>query len=150
MHYQVREMTKEDIPVIVRQEEEIFQTSLGYDMLYSELDLNPYAYYFVLEIDGDVEGYIGIWIVENNAEIINFYITKEFQNQGFGSMILNFIVELCELSNVSQLSLEVRTSNEKAKRLYQKFGFCFSHIRKNYYSDGEDAIVMVRKFEVGQ
>lgn len=150
MHYLLREMTKDDIETIVSQEEEIFESSLGYDMLYSELELNPYAYYFVLEIDSTVQGYIGVWIVENNAEIINFYITKKYQNHGFGSMILKFVLELCELSNVSTLSLEVRESNEKAKRLYQKYGFEFSHIRKNYYSDGEDAIVMVKKFEVNQ
>lgn len=148
MHYLLREMTKDDILTVVKQEEEIFNSSLGYDMLYSELELNPYAYYFVLEIDSKIQGYIGIWIVENNAEIINFYITKDYQNQGFGSMILKFILELCELSNVSTLSLEVRKSNEKAKIVYQKFGFQSSHIRKNYYSDGEDAIVMVKKFEV--
>ncbi len=51
MHYLLREMTKDDILTVVKQEEEIFNSSLGYDMLYSELELNPYAYYFVLEID---------------------------------------------------------------------------------------------------
>lgn len=145
MNYNIRPMEEKDIPKIVLAEEEIFGESLGYDLLLSELKLNMMAYYLVLEIDNDVSGYIGFWIDEKKAQIINFYIEKKYQNLGFGSMLLEFVLEICKASNVLEITLEVRESNEKAKRLYTKYGFKYSHKRKNYYKDGEDALLLIKK-----
>lgn len=147
MKYHIRPMTEDDINDVVKGEEEIFKTSLGYDMIYTDINLNPYAYYFVLEIDAKISGYIGLWI-EDQAQIINFYVDKKYQNKGFGSMILKFVIELCIMSKVNNISLEVRESNIKAINLYEKYGFVKSYKRNSYYEDGEDAIVMIRNFEV--
>lgn len=44
---------------------------------------------------------------------------------------------------IKYITLEVRASNEKAKRLYEKFGFKSLGVRKKYYQDNnEDAIIM--------
>lgn len=147
MKYLIREMTIEDIPEVIKGEEEIFKETLGYDMFYSELKLNPYAHYLVLEIDKLVAGYIGFWIEGETASFINFYVLEAYQNLGFGNMLLDFVVELCEMSNVDLLTLEVRVSNQKAIALYEKRGFRISHTRKNYYKDGEDAYVMLKKIK---
>ena len=151
MNYQLREMVKEDIEKIVKGEEKVFGHSLGYDLIYSDFALNPYAYYIVLEIDEEVHGYIGMWITDN-VEIINLYVDEEYQGMGFGSILMEFVIDICEQSNISNLSLEVRSSNIKAINLYEKYGLKKSHIRKNYYvnenKETEDAIVMVRTFEV--
>ena len=143
LEYELREMTVDDIPSVIQGEEDIFGDSLGFDMLYQEITLNPYAHYFVLEINGNVEGYIGTWIEEDHSELINFYVTKDYQNMGFGSMMLEFIIALVKSVKCKVLSLEVRVSNKKAIRLYKNFGFTESHIRKEYYSNHEDAIVMI-------
>lgn len=136
-------MTIDDIDQVVEGETKIFGESLGYDMLYTELKLNPYANYFVLEIDKKICGYIGAWIEEEHAEIINFYVLEEYQNMGFGSMMLEFVIKLVKMSRVPVLSLEVREHNTKAISLYEKYGFKYSHIRKNYYSNGENALVLI-------
>ena len=146
MKYLIREMEIDDIMQVMAGETEIFGTTLGYDMLYNDLVLNHLAHYFVLEIDNCVEGYIGLWIDEN-ADVINFYISKEYQGMGFGSMLFDFAVRLCKMSRVKALSLEVRVSNERAISLYKKYGFIDSHIRHNYYEDGEDAIVMIKNYQ---
>lgn len=143
MKYLLREMLEDDIPSVIEGEEKIFGESLGYDTLYSELKLNPYAFYFVLEIDKKVRGYMGIWIEEEHSEIINFYIDKEYQNQGFGKMMLEFVIELVRSTNVPTISLEVRESNERAIHLYEKYGFKYSHTRENYYKNHENAKVMI-------
>jgi len=147
LNYKLREMQDVDIPHIVEGEQNIFGTTLGYELLYTELHLNPYAHYFVLEIDQKVCGYIGLWINEN-TEIINFYIDKEYQGNGFGKMMLDFVIRLSKLCKANSISLEVRESNNRAILLYEKYGFMKMHIRKKYYHDGEDAIVMVKKLEV--
>ncbi|HOH18248.1 MAG TPA: ribosomal protein S18-alanine N-acetyltransferase, partial [Bacilli bacterium] len=103
--------------------------------------------YLVLEIDQQVGGYIGLWIHDDKAEIINFYVDKAYQHQGFGTMLLDFACQLCELSGVSMLSLEVRENNNAALALYEKFNFVFSHKRHQYYQDLSDALVLIKKFE---
>ena len=63
-------------------------------------------------------------------------------------MIMEFIISLCEDCEIACLSLEVRESNEKAIALYEKFGLSVKAKRKAYYDNGEDALLMVREFEV--
>ena len=135
-----------DIEAVIAGEEKVFGTSLGFDMLYTDLTLNPYAHYLVLEINGRVGGYIGLW-VDENAEVINFYVDKEYQGHGFGNMLLDFALQLCQMSQIKHLTLEVRPSNIKALKLYEKKGFVVSHRRNNYYNDGEDALVMIKEFQ---
>lgn len=144
MKFDLRQMTIEDIPSVVEGEETIFGESLGYDMLYSELQLNPYAYYFVLEVDKKVEGYIGTWIDGEHAEIVNFYVSKDYQGQGFGKMMLEFVIELAKMSKVPNISLEVREHNTRAIELYTSHGFTLSHKRERYYKDLEDALVLIK------
>lgn len=148
MKYQIRPLEERDIAAIVQGEKEIFGESLGYDMIYTDLKLNPYAHYLVLEIDEEVGGYLGLWITGENAEIINFYIAKKYQGLGFGSMLLDFAINLCKMSKVKSISLEVRKNNLPAIKLYEKFGFVFSHVREAYYRDGTDAHVLIKELEV--
>ena len=148
MEYMIREMTISDIPKIIEGEEKAFGKSLGFDLLYSDLTLNPYAYYFVLEIDNEVSGYIGLWINEDNAEVINFYVDSDYRGCGFGDTILSFALDVCVACKSPSLSLEVRRSNQVAINLYEKHGFKYSHDRKCYYDNGEDALVYIKQFEV--
>lgn len=146
MKYLIRPLEEKDIMEIVKGEEKAFGQSLGFDMIYSDIKLNPYANYLVLEIDKKVKGYIGLWISYEVADIINFYVDEEYQGMGFGKMLLEFAIKLCEMSRVQSISLEVRETNEKAIKLYEKYGFEFSHKREAYYSDKTDAFVLIKKF----
>lgn len=148
MNYNLRQMTVDDIQAVIEGEEKAFGKSLGFDLIYQDLTLNPYAFYFVLEIDDEINGYIGLWITEENAEIINFYIDEAYRGLGFGSMLLDFSIKLVSSSGVGNLSLEVRRSNDVAINLYEKYGFKYSHDRKNYYDNNEDALVYILDFEV--
>ncbi|MGB4695047.1 MAG: ribosomal protein S18-alanine N-acetyltransferase [Bacilli bacterium] len=148
MKYLIRPLEEKDIEGIVAGEMEVFGDSLGYDLIYADLKLNPYAHYLVLEIDGEVGGYLSLWITGEAAEMINFYVAKKYQGMGFGKKLLDFALRLCRLCKVKSLSLEVRSSNLPALRLYEKYGFVFSHVRKSYYRDGSDAHVLIKKFEV--
>ena len=79
MDYELRLMTLNDIESVVEGEEKAFGESLGYDMLYSELVMNPFANYFVLDIDNQVKGYIGVWIDGEASQIINFYVDDSYR-----------------------------------------------------------------------
>jgi len=144
--YQIREMTVDDIGEVIDGEMRVFSHTLGYDFIYTDLMLNPYAHYFVLEIDDTIQGYMGLWI-EDRAQIINFYVEEAYRHMGFGSMMLEFVIELCTMSHALNITLEVRLSNVEAQRLYKKYGFTSSHVRKLYYENGEDALVMNKELE---
>lgn len=144
MKYEIRPMTLDDIDDVIEGETKIFGESLGSDMLYTELKANPYAYYFILEVNKKFAGYIGTWIEEEHSEIINFFVLEEYQGNGFGSIMLEFVIELITSVNVPNISLEVREHNIKAINLYEKYGFKYSHTRKNYYRNGEDAKVLIK------
>lgn len=147
MKYLIREMVLDDIPEVIKGEEKVFGESLGYDLFFSELKFNPYAHYVVLEIDKVIAGYIGFWVEGETASLVNFYVLEEYQGEGFGQMLLDFVLEVCETSKVDVLSLEVRVNNKKAISLYEKNNFTISHTRKNYYNNGEDAYVMLKSFK---
>lgn len=141
----IRPMTPEDIPIIVEHEIQVFGNSLGEKMLHYELLENQYAEYYVLDIGG-VIGYIGMWCVFENGQITNFYIHPEFQGQGLGKMLLEYALNIFK-QKVEIITLEVRVSNARAKKMYESYGFSVGGVRKNYYSNGEDAYLMVYKVE---
>lgn len=147
MRYLIRPMEVKDIDAVIIGEEKAFGKSLGKDFLLSELEINPFSQYLILEIDKKVHGYVGLWIGDN-MEIVNLYVDEEYRGMGFGSMMMDLIVNLCIDSQISCLSLEVRESNAKAISLYEKYGLVVKAKRKAYYDNGEDALLMVREFEV--
>ena len=109
MDYRFREMTINDINDIVKGEEKVFGHSLGYDLIYSDLTINPYACYIVLEIDGSIHGYFGLWITDN-VEIINL--------SDIPKVLKDRYIDLFEYikSNVQDYLQEKKTkSNEKLK-----------------------------------
>lgn len=148
MEYLIRQMVEEDISAVIAGEEEVFGRSLGFDFIYQDLKLNPFAYYFVLEINRKVQGYFGIYISDYMGDVVNFFVRKNYQNLGYGKMLLDFAVELCEMSKCKSISLEVRRSNARAISLYERKGFVISRFRKSYYDNGEDAIVYIKYLEV--
>ena len=77
------------------------------------------------------------------AELYNIAVDIRFRNEGIGSKLLDFIIQHCKNQGAENLFLEVRRSNESARKLYEKKGFIFDSVRKNYYKNPvEDAILM--------
>ncbi len=59
--------------------------------------------------------------------------------------MLDFLFERAVSQKMADVYLEVRESNESARVLYARYGFAELGIRKSYYHDGEDALVMHRR-----
>ena len=87
-------------------------------------------------------GYCFILIAQTEAEILNIAIDINFQRKGLGEILLKECFERLKSQQAKNLFLEVRESNHAAKNLYSKMGFKTIGIRKNYYSDNEDASMM--------
>jgi ribosomal-protein-alanine N-acetyltransferase len=140
-------MDLSDIDFVYDNEMQIFEKSLSKKTLYDELLYNQLAYYFMAMVDGKRVGYIGCWITEPNAEIMNIFVLESVRKQGIGKALMQYIFDLCENHGVSALTLEVRASNEDAILFYKTLGFKQVSVRRKYYSNGEDAYLMLKEME---
>jgi [ribosomal protein S18]-alanine N-acetyltransferase len=139
----IREMVLADVEQVMVVEKASFTTPWTTDIFYKEIIDNAHAYYYVIEIDKKIVGYVGMWIVIDDAQITNIAILPEYRRKRLGEKLFSFVMQLLRTVQVERLSLEVRVSNIAAQKLYRKFGLVPGGIRKNYYTDsGEDAIVM--------
>ncbi len=113
-----------------------------------ELEENPMALYAVAEIGGQVVGYAGLWWIEDEGHITNVAVRPDFRDRHIATEIVGVLLEHTEQQGIRAFTLEVRRSNEAAKRLYEKFGFRVEGERKNYYRhEKEDALIMWRRGE---
>ena len=105
---------------------------------------NPYTRYLVYLIEDKVVGFINYHDIYDRVEIINFNVLEFFQNKHIGSKLLEKLVSLSLENKMKNITLEVRSDNEKAIYLYRKFGFKSVSIRKKYYND-VDGILMEKE-----
>lgn len=142
----IRLATKDDAEAIKHIELSAFDQSLGTSFLIEELSKNPFANYFLLESEDKVAlGYMGVRIVDDHAEVMNFAILKTEQGKGHGTKLLEHVLAFVFKHGVRSMSLEVRKSNTLAQYIYEKYGFEASYMRPKYYND-EDAIVYFKEF----
>jgi ribosomal-protein-alanine N-acetyltransferase len=103
----------------------------------------------VLEHAGRVAGYAIMSIAAGEAHLLNLALAEDARGQGFGRLLLDQLVEQAVRAGADSMYLEVRPSNDRALRLYQRAGFEAIGRRRGYYRaryGSEDAIVLVRRF----
>lgn len=141
----VRKMEFRDIKKVVELEEKYLLESLGEKLLASELsEKNNGVSFYVIENDDVVIGYIGRYYFFQEAEVLNFVVDESYQRQGYGQKLFDKMVE--DMKDVKKITLEVRASNIKGINFYTKNGFKQVGVRKKYYKNGEDALLLLKEF----
>lgn len=140
----IRRLEEKDIASIINLENETLNTTLGENILKDSIN-NPMAYFFVLEENEKIVGYISTMFDGDIVEILNFAILKESQHKGYGTKLLVYIDNYFYTLNAKSMILEVRDKNINAIKIYEKFGFNKIHTRKSYYSNGDDALILEHK-----
>ncbi|NPA39714.1 MAG: ribosomal protein S18-alanine N-acetyltransferase [Thermodesulfobacteria bacterium] len=93
-------------------------------------------------VNSKLVGYLIFRQVDEEAEILRLGVKKEFRRKGIGEKLLKKAEELVITQGGKVIYLEVRKSNEPAINFYKKQNFSIVSVRKNYYPDGEDALIM--------
>lgn len=94
---------------------------------------------------GAVVAYCAGWIVFDELHINNLAVDPAWRRCGIASALLTFVLEQAAAEGAIRATLEVRRSNEPARRLYERFGFAFAGVRTGYYREPvEDALVLWR------
>ena len=137
----IRPMTPGDIPTVAILERAVYPEPWSARVFYDELSHPNRRYVVVTDEEGRVIGYGGLLIVEQDAHITTLAVDPAVRRHRLGTRLMLTLVDLALTSGAHHLTLEVRVSNNPARRLYERFGFAPVGTRKNYYAD-EDALVM--------
>lgn len=146
----IRPVTMADVPTLLQLEKSLYKTPWSEKMLVDEVANNKFALMFVLCEKEIILGYYGMWIVNDYSTITKVSIRKELQGKGLSKILMEDLFKRCEQQDVVVIDLEVRPSNVAARALYTNCGFTEVGVRKGYYSDGEDAIAMVKNLKEGE
>ncbi len=137
----IRRFKPSDFPYIMDIERKVFKEHDPY--LYMQFYESCNEGFIVAEVNGIVVGYVvGYQISENTGRIFSIAVYPNYQNRGIGSTLLKEIIRVLRGYGVTNIILEVRQSNIRAKRFYERHGFVQIGIVKHYYSDGENAYLM--------
>ena len=135
-------MTLADVDAIHDIEQASFAIPWSRNAFVSEVTENACARYVVLTEDGAPVAYAGVWFVLDEGHITNIAVRPDRRGLGYGKRVTQAMMQLAADSGMSFLTLEVRASNERARRLYKELGFVDVGRRKGYYADThEDAVL---------
>lgn len=96
-----------------------------------------------------VAGFCAFWIVFDEMHINNLALRPQFRAQGIGTALLRHALGDARELGARRATLEVRASNDPARRLYARLGFYVAGTRRNYYTNPvEDALILWRDEEV--
>jgi [ribosomal protein S18]-alanine N-acetyltransferase len=138
-----RLMKVEDIPEILIIEREAFTMPWTEEAFRNELTHNHFAKYMVMELEGRIIGYAGLWAIVDEAHVTNIALLEKYRGRKWGERLLDELMKTASYLGMKSITLEVRVSNEVAQNLYRKKGFRSAGTRKGYYSDNrEDALIM--------
>ena len=139
-----REWTKSDISQIAEIEKQCFSDPWSEQAFESGMN-SPFFYGILFEEGGQVCAYACEMVIFEDAEILNVAVVPSFRRQGLGKELMLSLENYAKNKGAERLLLEVREGNIPARGLYEKQGFEAYGVRKNYYEDGENAVVMQKK-----
>lgn len=139
----IRTAELEDLNEIYNIEKKVFNDCWSLDLIKSEIIEKKYSRVTVLELKKKIIGYIFQRKIYDENHIINLAIDIPYQHRGYGKFLLMKILEKDD--NDTNVFLEVKEANLPAVKLYIDLGFEEVDRKEGYYSDGSNAIFMLKK-----
>lgn len=103
---------------------------------------NPNSTYFVAKLDNEIVGFAGFLNICDEANIMNIVTKINKRHLGIGSKLLSQLITSAHEQNCKSITLEVNEHNAPAIHLYEKFNFKRIGLRKKYYNNKDNAIIM--------
>ena len=105
---------------------------------------NPFQNILEYIIDGKRVGFLKYSYIYDRIEIDDLLVEEEYRNQGIWKKLMARLISIAIEKRVINITLEVRKSNDIAIKLYEKHGFRYVAVRKNYYGS-EDGLLMEKQ-----
>lgn len=139
----VLNMDRDDLEYIINNLED-FDDFWNENLLKSEFE-NENTTCIVAKINKEVIGFASLWEPPFEIHINNIVVRKDMRNRNIGSLIMEELLSISKKKGKEELTLEVSEKNIPAIKLYEKFGFEKIGVRKKYYNNTYDAIIMNKK-----
>lgn len=143
MKAEIIRLSAESAPAVAAVEKACFSHPWSEATVLSEIR-NPLNDFFGAFIEGEFAGYIGGQTVCEETSIFNIAVLPSFRRKGIAKALIENFIAAVRQKGSEQIFLEVRTSNLAAISLYEKNGFVFYGIRKDYYDDPKENAILMR------
>ncbi len=144
MTIELRRLTLRDLPAIETIERRSYRTPWSRSMFAGELAKSTSI--SLGAFDGESDALLGYLVISRYVDawhVMNVAVDPDFRGRGIAAALLDRLFELTSGEGRRGYTLEVRVSNERAIRLYERMGFNPRGIRRGYYTDDrEDALIM--------
>lgn len=100
---------------------------------------------FSVKEGAQIIGVITYSIAGDTADIEDVVVDANHRRKGVATALVNAVVDSVKMESVCKIFLEVREGNEGAIAFYKTQNFVEINKRKNYYPDGENALIMVKE-----
>lgn len=141
MKVQIRQVSSNDLPIIEKIEKISFSDPYSRNLL-EALAFTKCGEFLVAEVDGEIIGYVSAIFEANSASITSIAVHPDYRRKEIARKLMLKLLETLREKRISNIKLEVRESNEAARKLYESLGFELCRIESKYYEDGEKALVM--------
>jgi [ribosomal protein S18]-alanine N-acetyltransferase len=139
----IRRLTYADLPQVIAIERRAFPAPWSLAMFVLELS-KPGGICLAASAHGRLAAYMVCSRYDTVWHLMNVAVDPDVRGNGIGTALLERLLEEVDDPD-ARYTLEVRTSNTGAIRLYERFGFRAAGLRRRYYQDnGEDALIMWR------
>ena len=145
---EITQMNAAHVSQVAEMEKICFADPWSEKSVASELT-NPLSLWLVALEGERVAGYVGSQSVLGESDMMNVAVHPEFRRRGIAEALVQELVAQLKKKGNYCLMLEVRASNDPARKLYEKLGFVQVGLRKNYYRNPkEDACILRKEWEV--
>ncbi len=136
-----------DLDTILAIEHASFVNPWTREMYLAEIENQGVSFcYLIRDGSGRLIGFCSFWRVLEELHINNLAVSPEHRGAGAGTALLEGVLTAGARAGARRATLEVRRSNEPARRLYERLGFAVAGVRRAYYTNPvEDALVLWRE-----
>ena len=135
-----------DLDGVLQVERESFTSPWTREMYAWELQNRAVCHIYILRTpECRVAGFCAFWLVFDEIHINNLALRSQYRGQGYGTALMHHVLIEPERLGARRATLEVRSGNAGALRLYERLGFYVAGTRRNYYTNPvEDALILWR------
>ena len=99
-------------------------------------------HYLAAYVGDDLVGYAGMLFSGDDAHVTNIAVDPGWRGRGVATEMMLDLCDVARSRGCQAMTLEVRHTNDPAQGLYRKFGFAPAGVRRRYYENVDDAIIM--------
>ena len=144
------DLTAADIDAVVEIERRSFDRPWSRNLFLRELESDISRTIVACEAEGRgaILGYVCRWLVVDEVQILNLAVHPDHRRRGIGHALMAYVLDEARERMACTMTLEVREGNVAAIELYEGFGFKRTGVRRAYYGEGRDGVLMTRSLDV--